>query len=97
VLSLPPGLRGHVYLTRGVHALGKATAAAALNKVRDFDAFTASNDPYGEHDFGAFTFEGQRFYFKIDYYDRDLRYHAEDPADPHTTNRVLTVMLADEY
>ena len=41
--------------------------------------------------------EGQTFYFKIDYYDLNLEYRSEDPADPAKTKRVLILMLAEEY
>ena len=62
-----------------------------------FDSFTEDNDPHGERDFGAFEHEGQRIFWKIDYYDRALTYGSENPADPQQTVRVLTIMLASEY
>ena len=31
------------------------------------------------------------------YYDRDLRYGSPDPADERVTERILTVMLAEDY
>ena len=40
------------------------------------------NDPYGEHDFGAFEFDGKTIIWKIDYYDPAFEYHAEDPLIP---------------
>jgi len=69
----------------------------AIRAVQAFAAFTPDNDPYGEHDFGAFDLAGQRLFWKIDYYDRDLRSGSENPADPGVTTRVLTIMLASEY
>jgi hypothetical protein len=33
----------------------------------------------------------------IDYYDRELSMHSPDPADPSITQRVITIMLAEEY
>ena len=41
--------------------------------------------------------ERERVFWKLDYYDRDLRFGSEDPANPAVTRRVLTIMLADEY
>jgi Protein of unknown function (DUF3768) len=35
--------------------------------------------------------------FKIDYFDRELSMHSPDPADPSVTQRVITIMLAEEY
>ena len=56
-----------------------------------------ANDPHGEHDFGAFEFDGTPVIFKIDYYDKDLNFHSPDPGDPAVTERVITLMLAEEY
>jgi hypothetical protein len=35
--------------------------------------------------------------FKIDYYDKALSFHSPDPADPTVTERVITLMLDEEY
>ena len=88
---------GRVLMTSGVAALPDAQRAVILARVRSFADFDESNDPYGEHDFGALTVEGERIFFKIDYLDRGLTGHLPDPADPSVTARVLTVMLAEEY
>jgi Protein of unknown function (DUF3768) len=88
---------GTVMLTAGIVALGAETQARILDAVRAFDAFTADNDPWGEHDFGSFDIDGERIFFKIDYYDLARVRHSEDPADPSKTERVLTIMLASEY
>lgn len=69
------------------------------DKVKTFEDFSADNDPYGEHDFGSFEHVGQTFFWKIDYFDRssDLQAGAEDSANPETCERVLTIMLAEDY
>ena len=35
--------------------------------------------------------------FKIDYYDKSLEFGSPDPADPIVTERIITIMLAEEY
>jgi uncharacterized protein DUF3768 len=50
-----------------------------------------------EHDFGSFEVEGRTIFFKIDYYDKSMTYHSPDPSDPSVTERVITIMLVDEY
>jgi hypothetical protein len=50
-----------------------------------------------EHDFGSFEADGAVIFFKIDYFDKNLTYHSPDPSDPPVTERVITIMLAEEY
>ena len=71
--------------------------ADVLQRVRHFDRFDRDNDLFGEHDFGNFEIAGQRFFYKIDYYNLDMDSGSEDPADPSKTTRVLTVMKVEEY
>ena len=70
---------------------------AIREQVERFDTFTPDNDPHHEHDFGSFEHDGERIFWKIDYYDRSLTNGSEDPSDPAQTTRVLTIMLASEY
>jgi len=86
---------GIVTVTRGIAA--REDAAAIIEKVKTFEAFNADNDPYGEHDFGAFDHGGDKIFWKIDAYDANLRWGSPDPADPALTTRALTIMLAEEY
>ena len=89
--------RGSLMLTAGIHETGPMFVKEVVSAVQAFDAFTRHNDPYDEHDFGAFDIGGERLFFKIDYYDIDLQAHSPDAADPAVTHRVLTIMLACEY
>ena len=88
---------GMVVFTAGVIALGREAQTGILQTIAAFESFDEGNDPYGEHDFGAFEHEGERLFFKIDYYDLELTAHSLDPADASVTKRVLTIMLAEEY
>jgi hypothetical protein len=91
------GLGGAVVLTRGIVGLPQPLRRAVLAAVAAFDRFDRANDPYGEHDFGRLEVEGERVFFKIDYYDPPLSERSADPADPAQTLRVLTIMLASEH
>lgn len=88
---------GHVMMTNGIKSFGRDRVAAICAQVKAFDLFTEDNDPYGEHDMGGFTEQGQRVFWKIDYYDLDMEHGSEDPSDETKTCRVLTIMLADEW
>ena len=88
---------GRVVMTAGVNALADAVQWVVFRKIQAFDAFDDENDPWGEHDFVSVEHDGQTFFAKIDYYNRDLSGHSEDATDPEKTCRVMTIMLAEEY
>ena len=88
---------GTVMLTAGIVALGGDAQVRIFAAVQAFDDFNDANDPWGEHDFGSVELDGDRIFFKLDYYDLTRAMHSEDPADPSKTERVLTIMLASEY
>jgi hypothetical protein len=90
-------LGGLAVITPGVAALGQAAVDRIVKTITVYDNFCHANDPHEEHDFGSFEADGQTIFFKIDYYDKDLTYHSPDPSDPSLTERVITIMLADEY
>ncbi len=91
------GIGGRYMLTSGIQNLGATKVNQIVAMVRAFDKFNEDNDPYGEHDYGSFVFEKEKILWKIDYYDKAMKYGSEDPADPTKTTRVLTIMTASEY
>lgn len=82
-----------------------------IDKIRKFSAFDKainydlpldeqeeSNNPYGENDFGKVTLSnGKTFFFKIDYYDKEMQFGSKFPDDPLLTSRVMTIMYTKEY
>jgi hypothetical protein len=88
---------GIAVMTPGVAALGAEVVQRIVKTIAVFDDFCHANDPHEEHDFGAFDADGHMIYFKIDYFDRAMSMHSPDPADPSVTQRVITIMLAEEY
>jgi hypothetical protein len=88
---------GRMYVTAGIAALPPEEQAAIMDRVFGFADFTPENDPYGEHDFGSFEHAGKTIFWKIDAYDRALKFGSPNPADEAVTTRVLTVLLAEEY
>ena len=88
---------GHAVLTTGIAALGPEAVARIVKTIAVYDDFCHANDPHEEHDFGAFETDGHIIFFKIDYYDKALACHSPDPANAMVTERVITIMLAEEY
>lgn len=88
---------GKVLLTCGIASLPLVQQNEVINKVKKFNDFTEDNDPYGEHDFGCFDYRGKQIFWKIDLYDLNYEFYSPQPDDETQTNRVLTIMFAEEY
>ncbi len=73
-------------VTGGLAAAFSDELPSILTKVKEFDEFTEGNDPWHEHDFGAFDYKGETIFWKVDDYNGNEGY-----------DLVLTVMLASEY
>jgi transposase-like protein len=39
----------------------------------------------------------QKFFWKCNYYDKEMEFGSEDPSNPERTTRVATLMLASDY
>ncbi len=88
---------GKMVMSASVAALPDPVKASALAKVAAFDDFTPDNDPHGEHDFLSFELDDHTFFWKCDYYNKEMDGGSEDPADPDKTTRVGTLLLAQDY
>ena len=82
-------LGGRIVITSAVNALPLDVKSLAFLKTKHFKDFNKDNDPHGEHDFGSFEIVGERFFWKIDYYDAEMMQGSEDPADPESLTRYL--------
>jgi len=91
------GTGGMVVVTRAVMALPGFDGAALAAALAAYDRFDAENDPHGERDFGDLALFGADLLWKVDYYDADLRFGSDDPADSSVTKRILTVMTAADW
>lgn len=91
------GHGGRQFITPGIQEMGLLAVVTIRQLVANYDAFCEDNDPYGEHDFGNLTYQNEKIFWKIDYYDTTLSAGSPDPTDPAVTTRVLTIMLAQEY
>ncbi|HCR85166.1 MAG TPA: hypothetical protein DIV86_00655, partial [Alphaproteobacteria bacterium] len=92
------GKGGKIVFSEGIESLCITFQFEIQCEVKAYKDFTKNNDPYGEYDFGSLKHPiAGKIFWKIDYYDLDMKYNSEDPADPVKTKRVLTIMLAEEY
>jgi hypothetical protein len=84
-------------ITTGIAALGSDAVARLVQTIAVFDDFCHASDSREEHDFGCFKFDDVDVIFKIDYYDKSLNVRSSNYADPAATERVISIMRADEY
>ncbi len=56
--------------------------------------WTSESQPYGKDGCNNLS---HRLFWKIDYYDLSMVGLSNDPSNPEITQRVLTIMLAQEY
>ena len=100
-LGVPPDrpVQGRMHVTRSLMEAGESFMAEAVKATGEFETFEPENDPEGWHDFGAVTIRGETVFWTLDLYeaDSDFRHGAEDPGNPDTTMRVLTIMMAQDW
>ena len=85
---------GTAVMTCGVAALGAEVVARIVKTIAVYDDFCHADDPHQEHDFGSFEADGHTIFFKIDLYEEQ---DVKNPNGEPVVNRVLTIMLAEEY
>jgi Protein of unknown function (DUF3768) len=88
---------GRVLVTAAMAELDCQRKKRVLVAVREFNDFGPDNDPHYEHDLAFFDVDGERYFFKVDYYDLTETCHSPDPADPEQTHRVLTIGHHSDY
>ena len=55
---------GNALITLGIAAMGAEAVERLVKTIAIFDDFCTANDPHGEHDFGAFDFDGVEVFFQ---------------------------------
>lgn len=91
------GTGGQVVVTKSVTHLTGFNAAVLMAALANYTGFDADNDPHGERDFGDLTLFGADLIWKVDYYDREMQFGSDDPANPDVTTRVMTIMRASDW
>lgn len=91
------GIGGTVMITQGVQRITGFDGAVLATALANYSDFDPDNDPHGERDFGMMTLWGHDLLWKLDYYDKELTFGSDDPANPDITHRVLTVLLSSEW
>lgn len=91
-------LGGTVVVSAMIDKLPDSTIKEVFDAIANFTDFNKDNDPYGEHDCAFVTVPAlvKRVMFKIDYFDQNMEWASEDPADPKKTTRVMTVCYPEE-
>ena len=88
---------GRVVLTESVSE--SKDQQKIITAVKRFNSFTPDNDPFGEKDCGIFKVNGEKFIWKIDYYENEKCEYgfAFEEDKPDTAFRILTIMSASDY
>jgi len=90
-------LTGEIILSPGIQSLNSDRRERILNGVKTYNAFAPQGNTQKERDFGAFECGDHDIFWVIDCYDENSEYLSDEPDDLNRTNRVLRVMLVEEY
>lgn len=80
---------GIVLTTSEVHTLTPEQVFELTTAVRSFEDFTEDNDPHEEHDLGIVEMYGQKWMWKIEYYERPDNWPTANVPD--TLTRAETI------
>jgi len=89
-------LGGGTLVSQAIVAFNLPKLCRLLEQLAKYEGFCATTDPSGEHAFGVFEFEGTKIVFKIesDILSSQL---VSSGGTLMPTERILTIMLAEEY
>jgi len=91
------GTGGRVLITASLQAMGPVAVADILREIASYNGFSPDGEPQCKRDFGAVTYQGQKVFFKIEYYAADKSGRLQNIADPKLTKRVMTVFTSADY
>ena len=83
----------HLYLTQPEQFF------RLLEEVMFYTGFDEDNDPWREHDLAFFEFNDTRYFWKIEYFDKNFEYGVEDKdkLNDEVCKRRLILAEASEY
>ncbi len=91
------GVGGTIAFMGGLAHASQETKLAVFAAVQNAEVKDDGNDTHGEADFGKVVVDGQKYLWKIDYYDVEMGFGSDDPSDPKVTQRVLSIFRAEDY
>jgi hypothetical protein len=95
------GQGGRVVCTPGFADLDQDVQAEIITRIQQYNDFDA--DPWNERDAGQVEYDGLKVFWKIDYHNANTYKNPEmeglsiDPGLEDATDRIMTIMLLDEY
>lgn len=83
-------------MTIGVAALGIDAVAAAVKAIEVFDEFMLIHCPGERCNEGFVTISGRETFFKFEYCDNGMGIVSDDANHPAVTQRIVSLIRADE-
>ena len=88
---------GIAVISPGIAALGPSTVKRLFQTISIFDDYCAVKEPHLPGQFIPFDFDGTEIIFRIDYVYKTASRHPPTPLELQATERIVTIMLAEEY
>jgi hypothetical protein len=81
------------FISPGVAALGRDKVDRLVEAISIFDDFNMATCAHAQHFCDAFVTDEFIVWFRIDYFDEDLKVLSSDPSNPEKTRRAISLKL----